>query len=180
MKGPQKYTEEELIRLLRRQEHAAFVYLYDNYAAALNGVILTIIDDHHFAGDVLQEVLIKIWRQMDSYDPGRGRLFTWMHQIARNTAIDATRGKEWKTKKNSRSLSADHAELPDAGLSGAGAPDLRSSVRQLKEDHRLVVDMSYFQGYTQVEIAKMLDLPLGTVKTRLRAALLRLKKLITL
>lgn len=166
--------------MLRRQEHAAFVYLYDNYAAALNGVILTIIDDRHFAADILQEVLVKIWRQMDSYDPKRGRLFTWMHQIARNAAIDATRGKEWKTRKNSSSLSEDHTALPDGGSSGAGAPDLRSSVQRLKEDHQVLVDMSYFQGFTQAEIAKMLNLPLGTVKTRLRAALLKLKQLITL
>lgn len=180
MKGPQKYTEEELIRLLRQRERAAFVYLYDNYAAALNGVILTIIDDSHFAGDILQEVLVKIWRQIDSYDPARGRLFTWMHHIARNTAVDATRGKEWKTRIRSKTLTEDFSELPDGGSSGAGAPDLRGSVQQLKEDHRLLVDMSYFQGYTQAEIAEMLGLPLGTVKTRLRTALMKLKKLISL
>ena len=166
--------------MLRQRERAAFVYLYDNYAGALNGVILTIIDDTHFAGDILQEVLVKIWRQIDSYDPARGRLFTWMHHIARNTAVDATRGKEWKTRIRSKALTEDFSELPADGQLGAGAPDLRGSVQQLKEEQRLLVDMSYFQGYTQVEIAEMLGLPLGTVKTRLRSALMKLKKLIRL
>jgi RNA polymerase sigma factor (sigma-70 family) len=180
LKGPQKYTEEALIRSLCRQEHGAFLYLYDNYAAALNGVILSIIGDTDFAGDILQEVFVKIWRQMDSYDPQKGKLFTWMYNVARNTAIDATRGKEWKTRKNSRSLTEGNAGLADDRSPSAGGVDLRGSMQELKEDHKVLVDMSYFQGYTQAEIAKLLNIPLGTVKTRLRAALSNLKKLITI
>ena len=180
MKGPQNYTEDELVHLLKRQERAAFVYLYDHYAAALNGVILTIIPDTGLAEDILQEVFVKIWRQMENYDPEKGRVFTWMHQIARNSAIDATRSKEWRKRKDSRSLTEDHAGLADRSPAGEGVLDLRKSVQVLKEDHKILVEMSYFQGYTQAEIARMLRIPLGTVKTRLRVALSRLKQLISI
>lgn len=165
--------------MLRRQDAAAFVYLYDNYSHALNGVILTIIDDRQLAGDVLQEVFVKIWRHIDRYDASRGRLFTWMHHVARNSAIDATRRKEWQRSRMNRPLTDDHDRLKDSSLPPGIDPDLRKSVGVLKEEHKVLVDMSYFQGYTQAEIAKILGIPLGTVKTRLRAALIQLKKLIT-
>lgn len=179
MKGPEKYSEEELIQLLRRQDAAGFVYLYDNYAHALNGVILTIIDDREFAGDVLQEVFVKIWRHIDQYDASKGRLFTWMYNVARNSAIDVTRRREWRKRRQNNPLTAEQNELSDGNMPPSGEPDLRRSVAVLKEDHKVLVDMSYFQGYTQAEIATILGIPLGTVKTRLRAALTQLKKLIT-
>lgn len=179
MRDPEKYSEEELLQLLRRQDATGFAYLYDNYANALYGVILTIIDDRHFAGDILQEVFVKIWRHIDQYDASRGRLFTWMHNIARNSAIDATRRKEWRKSMQNNPLPTDGEELTDGSVATGVEPDLRSSVAVLKEDHKVLVDMSYFQGYTQAEIAVMLGIPLGTVKTRLRAALTQLKKLIT-
>lgn len=155
------------------------MYLYDNYAHALNGVILTIINDRHHAGDVLQEVFVKIWRHIDQYDASRGRLFTWMHNVARNSAIDATRRKDWQRSKRNNPLTAAHDGLTDNPLSPGIDPDLRRSVGVLKEEHKVLVDMSYFQGYTQAEISTILGIPLGTVKTRLRAALTQLKKMIT-
>jgi RNA polymerase sigma-70 factor (ECF subfamily) len=179
LKDQGKYSEEELVHLLRRQDAASFVYLYDNYAHALNGVILTIISDRGLAGDVLQEVFVKIWRHIDQYDASKGRLFTWMHNVARNSAIDATRRKGWQQSKKNNPLTDDHDGLADNSLPSGVGPELRTSVDVLKEEHKVLVDMSYFQGYTQAEIAKMLGIPLGTVKTRLRAALTQLKKLIT-
>ena len=165
--------------MLRRQDTSAFVYLYDNYAPTLNGIILTIINDRHRAGDVLQEVFVKIWRHIDQYDASKGRLFTWMYNIARNSAIDATRRKEWQKSKINNPLTADHNALMENNSSSGANSDLKNSVGVLKEEHKVLVDMSYFQGYTQAEIAKILGIPLGTVKTRLRAALIQLRKLIT-
>ncbi|HVU97917.1 MAG TPA: sigma-70 family RNA polymerase sigma factor [Puia sp.] len=179
MKDPGLYSEEQLIQRLRQHDAAAFVYLYDNYADSLNGVILTIINDRSLAGDILQEVFIKIWRHIDQYDASRGRLFTWMHNVARNAAIDVTRRKEWQRTRSNNPLTADHDRLADNPLPSGIDPDLRTSVSVLKEEHKVLVDMSYFQGYTQAEIATMLGIPLGTVKTRLRAALTQLRKLIT-
>lgn len=179
MKDPGPYSEAELIQLLKQQDANAFVYLYDNYAPALNGIILTIIDDRHRASDILQEVFVKIWRHIDQYDPRKGRLFTWMHNVARNTAIDATRRKEWQKSKWTQPLTDHHEELEDHSSPAGIDADLKKSVRSLRAEHRALVDMSYFQGYTQAEIAEAMGIPLGTVKTRLRAALIQLKKLIT-
>lgn len=178
MNYPQTYTEAELVRLLKQRNREAFFYLYDHYAPALNGVILNILPDAGVAGDVLQEVFVKIWRQMESYDPAKGRLFTWMHRIARNTAIDAVRGKDWKKSRLNDPLTENNAKIPDSGVVPAHDSDLRKMVAALKEEHKILVELSYFQGYTQDEIAKMLHIPLGTVKTRIRAALTRLRRLI--
>ncbi|MBO9635590.1 MAG: sigma-70 family RNA polymerase sigma factor, partial [Chitinophagaceae bacterium] len=91
MKDAHTYSEQELVEALKQRNGKAFGYLYDNYSAALNGVIMDILQDDGSAVDILQEVFIKIWKQIEQYDPARGKLFTWMFNIARNAAIDATR-----------------------------------------------------------------------------------------
>lgn len=176
LKDSQPYTERELVNLLRRREQAAFSYLYDHYSSALNGVITSIVPDTHIAGDVLQEVFVKIWRQIDAYDPAKGRLFTWMHSIARSTAIDTLRSKDFQNSKRNNTLTEDYTLLPDRSQHPADDLGLRKIVQGLKEEHKVLIELSYFQGYTQEEMAKMLNIPLGTVKTRLRAALLQLRQ----
>lgn len=155
---------------------AAFSYLYDNYAPTLNGVIAGILQDEDRAGDVLQEVFVKIWRQIEHYDPAKGRLFTWMHNIARTTAIDTLRSRDWKNSKRNNSLTEDYTLLPDRTPHPAEDLGLRKMVQALKEEYKVLMELSYFEGYTQDEIAKMLNIPLGTVKTRIRAAILQLKQ----
>ncbi|NML21861.1 sigma-70 family RNA polymerase sigma factor [Pseudoflavitalea sp. G-6-1-2] len=175
MKGVHTYSEQELVEALKQRDGKAFGYLYDHYSAALNGVIMDILQDEESSIDVLQEVFIKIWKQIEQYDPVRGRLFTWMFNIARNAAIDATRKKEWQNQKRSSSVN-DYTSLADRAFNPAEDTGLRKIVQSLKAEHKVLIELSYFQGYTQEEIAEMLKLPLGTVKTRLRAAILQLKK----
>jgi len=177
---PTYTSEQELISGLKQREQAAFSYLYDSYSSALNGVIYSIIPDANISTDILQEVFVKIWRLIDSYDPEKGRLFTWMFSIARSTAIDLLRSKEWKNRKRSNSLTDDYTQLADNSQLPSDWPELRKIVHTLKEEHKTIVELSYFEGYTQKEIAEMEQIPLGTVKTRLRAALLQLKKKIKL
>ncbi|HWC54652.1 MAG TPA: sigma-70 family RNA polymerase sigma factor, partial [Chitinophagaceae bacterium] len=88
------YSEQELVTLLQQQNQQAFGYLYDNYANALHGIIFSIVKENETASDVLQEVFMNIWKKIGSYDPGKGRLFTWMLNIARNAAIDKIRSRE--------------------------------------------------------------------------------------
>jgi RNA polymerase sigma-70 factor (ECF subfamily) len=131
--------------------------------------------------DVLQEVFVKIWRQIEQYDPVKGRLFTWMFNIARTTSIDTVRGKDWRNSQKNNSLTDDL--IPLAGAIQPNPIDdigLRKMVHGLKEEHKVLVELSYFQGYKQDEIAQMLNIPLGTVKTRLRAALLLLRQQVKL
>jgi RNA polymerase sigma-70 factor (ECF subfamily) len=172
------YQEGELVMLLKQRDEPAFSYLYDHYSGALYSVILGIVPDRELANDVLQDVFIKIWRQMDTYDTTKGRLFTWMLNVARNASIDVVRSKNFQQSQQNRELTEN---IYDAGGSTNINTDkigLRKIVHKLKEDYRVLVELSYFEGFTQDEISKMLDVPLGTVKTRLRAALIQLKQVI--
>ena len=90
------YSEQELLALLQQRSDHAFSYLYDNYSGALFGIINSIVPDKDTASDVLQEVFVNIWRKIESYDSSKGRLFTWMLNIARNAAIDKIRSKNYR------------------------------------------------------------------------------------
>jgi RNA polymerase sigma-70 factor, ECF subfamily len=173
------YTESELVNLLQQRNEKSYTYLYDNYSGALYGIIRSIITDNETANDVLQEVFINIWTKIDSYDPSKGRLFTWMLNIARNAAIDKIRSKGFKDNLKNQPISenvdinigsASYASISDVGL--------RKVISGLKEEQRTLLDLSYFKGFTHEEIAKAMNMPLGTVKTRIRSALIQLRNLI--
>jgi RNA polymerase sigma factor (sigma-70 family) len=175
LEAVQQYSETELVYLLKQRSESAFSYLYDHYAQSLNAVILNIVPDHDLVQDVLQEVFVKIWKQIESYDAQKGRLFTWMLNIARNAAIDLVRSKGYRKQQQSSELTDRTAENAGSSQVATDHIGLRKLVYQLKEEQRVLVELSYFQGYTQEEIAQLLQIPLGTVKTRLRAALTQLR-----
>ena len=165
--------------LLKQRNEKAYTYLYDNYSGALYGIIHSIIADTETANDVLQEVFINIWTKIESYDPAKGRLFTWMLNIARNAAIDKIRSKGFRDSLKNQPLT----ENVDISMSSASYPTitdvgLRKVIGKLKEEQRMLLDLSYFRGYTHEEIAKATNIPLGTVKTRIRSALIQLRTLI--
>ena len=173
-----KYNESELVLLLKQRQQSAFSYLYDNYSSALLSVIVGVVNDSELANDVLQEVYIKIWRQIESYDASKGRLFTWMLNVARNASIDTVRSKGFQNSQQNRELTE---AVYDAGGTTQIQTDqmgLRKVVHQLKEEYKVLVELAYFQGFTQDEISKMLNIPLGTIKTRLRTALTQLRTVI--
>jgi RNA polymerase sigma-70 factor (ECF subfamily) len=172
-----KYTEPELIDLLKLRQQTAFSYLYDNYAPALYGIIVSIVPDSELANDVLQEVFVKIWKQVSTYDASKGRLFTWMMNIARNASIDMLRSKNYQRSKQNRELTETVYEKGGSTSTNVEQIGLRKLVNSLKEDYRILLELAYFEGLTQDEISKMLNMPLGTVKTRLRTALIQLREL---
>jgi len=145
------------------------------------GVISAIVADHEIARDVLQEVFVNIWRKIGSYDSAKGRLFTWMMNVARNAAIDKIRSRGYQDSLKNQSIpdNADSAGMTrSATLPQVTDTGLKNVLAKLKEEHRVLIDMSYYQGYTHDEIAKILDIPLGTVKTRIRSALTHLRTMI--
>ncbi|HVI49170.1 MAG TPA: sigma-70 family RNA polymerase sigma factor [Chitinophaga sp.] len=174
------YTELELVHGLQARDEKVFSYLYDHYSPALYGVALKIVTDEASAGDVLQEVFIKIWRNIDRYDATKGRLFTWMLNITRNTAIDSLRSKAHKLELKVQDVTstslmhepqlAVHLPVDHLGLTKV--------LDGLPKDQRAIIDFAYFKGCTQEEIAKVLDIPLGTVKTRMRNAIIQLRILL--
>ena len=96
MQDVKKYSEEELIYLLKNRDQSAFSYLYDNYSGALFGVIYKMVENRELAEDVLQEAFVKIWNNFSNYDNLKGRLFTWMLNLTRNLTIDTLRSKGYK------------------------------------------------------------------------------------
>ena len=175
-----KYNEDELVVLLQRQDQQAFSYLYDNYAPALNGVIFRLVEDRALSEDILQEAFVKIWNNFSSYDKSKGRLFTWMMNLTRNLTIDTLRSKGYKKqhKISGDENSVDNLQDTTAGSDKFDAMGIRKQLKNLKPDQRIVIDLAYFNGFTQDEIAKEIGIPLGTVKTRMRTAILELRKIL--
>ncbi len=174
-----KYSEQELVALLKEQNNDAFNYLYDHYSGALFTIINQIVPDKDTASDVLQEVFVNVWRKIGTYDETKGRLFTWMLNIARNAAIDKVRSKGYRDNQKTQPI----VEGENAGMSMSSNPvvndvGLKKVLTTLNEEYRKLIDLSYFQGFTHEEIAKMLGIPLGTVKTRIRTAISQLRTMI--
>ncbi len=172
------YTEEELLAGLRNRDNAAYHSLYMNYRGSLYNVILQLIADKETANDVLQEVFITVYQQIDKYDENKGRLFTWLVRVTRNAAINKLRSKVYKSQAKNENLdnyviAIENNRTETDNINRIG---LRQQVHQLREDYKNVIELSYYNGFTQEEIATALNIPLGTVKTRLRNALLELRK----
>lgn len=162
---------------LKSGDQTAFEYLYDHYSSALYGVIFRILRNESIAEEVLQDAFLKIWDRIDQYDVSRGRLFTWMVNITRNLAIDKIRSKEISREKKTNDLEGlvhiiDKKESVEQKTDSIGVKD---SLKDLPEEQQFVVEYLYFKGYTQSELAEDFNIPLGTIKTRLRAAMQRLR-----
>jgi len=171
------YNEQELVSALRERSNQAYSYLYDNYSGALYGIILQIVQNAELANDILQEVFINIWRKIETYDPSRGRLFTWMLNITRNASIDTLRSKGFQNSQKNQELTENvnrtSTQITQTNIDNIG---LRKTLSKLKPEHRALIELAYFKGYTHEEIAKIEDIPLGTVKTRIRNALVQLRE----
>jgi RNA polymerase sigma-70 factor (ECF subfamily) len=172
--------EDSLVASLRAKDRSALEYLYDHYAGALLGVISRIIKKEELAEEVLQDVFMKVWERIESYDASKGRLFTWMLNIARNQAIDKTRSKEFSKEKKTGDIGnfvnrIDKKEYVEQRVESIGLLQL---LKGLPEDQRFIIDQHYLKGYTQAEISDEFNLPLGTVKTRMRLAMKVLRKLL--
>ena len=171
-------SEEELVLALRNHEKIAIEALYDMYSSSLYGVISRIVIDTAIAEDVLQETFVKIWQSFSSYSTEKGRLFTWMVNIARNLAIDKIRSKDFKNQNKNQEIENNVTSI-DSQRNTVYNPELmgvKELVQSLKPDQKSIIDLVYFKGYTHVEAAEELGIPLGTIKTRLRMGVQELRK----
>ena len=171
-----KANNQHIISLLKAQDQQAISFLYDQYASALYGIILKIVHTEEVAQDVLQESFIKAWKNGSRYDSSKGTLFTWLLNIARNTAIDKTRSASFR--QNGKIQGLDASVYNNIKLSHQQNPDhigLKAIVGNLEDKYRVIIDLVYFKGYTQQEVGKYLGIPLGTVKSRVRIALRELR-----
>ena len=169
-------SEEELIELVSTNKQDGFRLLYANYSAILYGIALKTVGSEDLAKDVLQDAFVKIWKNFASYDSSKGRLFTWMLNITRNTAIDHTRTKEFKrTGRFTSELTLE--SLSPSSETKIDHIGVREVLNLLGDESKLIIETVYIKGYTHSEAAEYLQLPLGTVKTRVRNGLIELRKL---
>jgi RNA polymerase sigma-70 factor (ECF subfamily) len=170
--------EPELVIALKQQKKIGAEALYSMYSASLLGIIQRVITDNEIAEDVLQEGLVKIWNSIQQYDPSKGRLFTWMVNVVRNLSIDKVRSKDYRNHSKNQDLE-NHVNSIDIQRNSEYKPELmgvKDLLQKLKPEQKIIVEMIYFQGYTHVEVAEELAMPLGTVKTRLRMGIIELRK----
>lgn len=174
-----KIAEEDLIVLLNNKDEQSFNYLYDNYSGALYGMVLRVVRFPEEASDVLQEVFVKIWKNIGSFNSEKGKLYTWMANIAKNTAVDHLKSKNFQKDLKTQTLPDfvnDNMKLfTNQNEDFLG---FKQIVDQLKGEFLDIIYLSYYMGYTQEEISTKLDIPLGTVKTRTRYAFVELRKLL--
>jgi RNA polymerase sigma factor (sigma-70 family) len=171
-------NEEDLIKKLANGETRGLEILYDNYSAAMYGVILRIVQNDEIAEDLLQESFVKIWNNFAQYDAGKGRLFTWMINICRNLAIDKLRSKDFVNQNKNRPIENSVSGI--VSVITSYNPDtigIKEIVHKLEPDYKTIIDLLFFEGYSQAEAAEKLNIPLGTVKTRSRAAIIKLRTL---
>ena len=174
------YSEEELIVLLREKNENGFHYLYDHYSGALYGIILRIVQSKEYTEEVIQDVFVKIWNSIHQYDSSKGRFYTWMINIARNTAIDYLKSKGFQNELKNQSLPDfvyNTAELSTTNNT-SDYIGFNNVLEGLEADKQELINLAYYQGYTQHEISEKLKIPLGTVKTKMRNALMKLKDLL--
>ncbi len=174
------YSEEELIVLLKEKNENGFHYLYDHYSGALYGIILRIVQSKEYTEEVIQDVFVKIWNSIHQYDSSKGRFYTWMINIARNTAIDYLKSKGFQNELKNQSLPDfvyNTAELSTTNNS-SDYIGFNNVLEGLEADKQELINLAYYQGYTQHEISEKLKIPLGTVKTKMRNALMKLKDLL--
>jgi RNA polymerase sigma-70 factor, ECF subfamily len=172
-----------MLRAVALGDESAFARIYDRYSAILLGLMLRILRSRPEAEDVLQEVFLQVWQQARSFDPARGRAFTWLATLARSRAIDRLRAVDSRERAAQRS--AEEGQSPAAetqtwaeeeAIRAERAEVVRAALAELPEEQRQVLVLAYLDGMSQTEIAAAKNQPLGTVKTRTRTGLKRLSE----
>ncbi|APX99455.1 RNA polymerase sigma-70 factor (ECF subfamily) [Lacinutrix venerupis] len=168
--------EQDIIILLKNGDKKAISLLYENYSGALLGVVKKVISDDDIAHDVLQESFIKVWKKGKTYDPDKAKLFTWLYRIFYNSAIDKVRSLNNKIKKEVQIEDSNVYKLTTKSLN-QDTLDIQKHLSSLDLKYQVVLNALFFEGMTQQEASEELDIPLGTIKSRLKIGLRELKKI---
>ncbi|HYL92088.1 MAG TPA: sigma-70 family RNA polymerase sigma factor [Alphaproteobacteria bacterium] len=172
---PNVEDEAALIARLRAGDQAAMAAIYDRYSSIVYGVALRVLGNTMAAEDVLQEVFIQLWRNPKAFDSARGRLAAWLAVIARNRAIDHLRKRPIEDDIDELPISTG-VNLENESAQRMAVEKVRNVMASLPQEQRRLLEMAFFEGMTHTEIAGKTGEPLGTIKTRIRAGLLVLRK----
>ncbi|MEL6252866.1 MAG: RNA polymerase sigma factor [Bacteroidota bacterium] len=170
--------DEKIIELLQRNDQKVIQLIYERYSHNLFNIIYRVVKNQSMAQDVFQEVMVKVWKKGHYYERSKGSLYTWLVSVCRNAAIDKTRSREFIKAMNTASPEEFVERNEHSEQKVEKQEQVQEMLRHLPEKQKLIVDMAYLQGYTQEEISKKLDIPLGTVKTRIRLALKHLRNIV--
>lgn len=169
--------QDQLIIQLQSGNEKAFERIYQLYSRSLYGIVFSIIRNEAISEEILQDVFLKIWHEAPAYDPEKGRFFTWILNIARNAAIDRLRSREYKNSK--LNMKSDYfSDILESENNVSGKLDaigLQKYIDILGPMCKKLIDLLFFKGFTQKESAKKLQIPLGTVKTRNRICINKLR-----
>ncbi len=181
--------DKDLLVRIAKKDPVALSLLYDQYNRLLFGLLISIVKKKTEAEDLLQEVFAQIWEKAEQYDPERGSAYTWIVSLTRNKGIDRLRSKVYKEqKKQSTSLDNEDVYYPlfskennplENTILADRAKMVRDALQQISEKQRKVIQISYFEGLSQSEISEEYDIPLGTVKTRMRDGMIKLRDILS-
>lgn len=169
------------MRAIASGDEAALSALYDRYKSILFSLILRILHSQPEAEDILQDVFIQVWKKAADFDEARGRAFTWLATLARSRAIDRLRqlsSRERTATEASRETPEVWIDAEDDAIRSEQGAVVRAALAELPEEQRRTLLLAYFEGLTQTEIADRLNAPLGTVKTRMRSGMIKLRELL--
>jgi RNA polymerase sigma-70 factor, ECF subfamily len=167
--------EAALLARIRAGDESAMAELYDRYSGIVYGVALRVLGSTASAEDLLQEVFLQLWRNPQAFNPERGKLAPWLAVIARNRSIDMLRRRPMEEDINELPISTG-VNLEDEAGERMAIDKVRGVLAQIPQEQRKTLEMAFFEGMTHTEISAKLGEPLGTVKTRIRAGLLALRK----
>ncbi len=168
--------EKHIVELLREGDEKAISLLYEHYGDTLYGVALKVVRNEEIAQDVLQESFVKIWKKAHTYDASKAKLFTWLFRIVRNASIDKIRSLSTKSDKE---IQIDVSDVYTIGVEGVSPElmDMEKHLGAIEPKYQVVLEALFFQGMTQQEASEELDIPLGTIKSRLKIGLRELRKI---
>ncbi|NGP89341.1 sigma-70 family RNA polymerase sigma factor [Aliifodinibius halophilus] len=174
------------MKRIQSRDDEALEELYDLYKRLLFSMVISIVKKKEEAEDLLQEIFVKIWNKAESFDPDRGNVYSWIVTLARNQAIDRIRSKGYKTQKKQSvsiheplfSLEGDKHDPMETTIFSDRAELVKKALEKIPEKQSEVIKIAYYRGLTQSEISDQLDIPLGTVKTRTRQGMIKLKRIL--
>ena len=178
---PAQENDVELLKAIAARDETALAQLYDRYDRILFGLLMRILNNREEAEDVLQETFLQVWRKAADFDESRGRPFTWLVTLARSRGIDRLRtlaSRERVAEAGAREVSEEISDAATDALKSEQRGLVSDALAKLPDEQKRPIMLAYFDGLTQSEIAARLGAPLGTVKTRMRTGMIRLRELL--